>query len=214
MPTLLFRVKMQEEKRDEALAALATMAKKVESDEPKARAYLMHTLRDDPSMMVLFESYDDQDGFDNHMQTPHMGELRGALGTLFDMSQMGVERVDWVKGFSRGTPNDGSVAVIFRAAAQPGKEQQAADALSNMVQEVEKNEPDTLAYVLTRANDNPAQMAVFEVYKDQQTFEAHQKTPHMDTMRGAFGELFDGSTVKIEWLERIAGHARALPGSG
>jgi quinol monooxygenase YgiN len=214
MPTLLFRVKMNEEKRDEALSALSAMGAKVESDEPKARAYLMHTLRDDPSMMVLFESYDDQEGFDNHMQTPHMGDLRSALGTLFDMTQMGVERVDWVKGFSRGTPNDGSVAVIFRATAQAGKEQDAVDALSNMVSETEKNEPDTLAYILTRANDNPAQIAMFEVYKDQATFDAHQKTPHMDKMRAAFGGLFDGSTVKIEWLERIGGHAKAVTSAG
>lgn len=209
MTTLIFRAKMQPGKEDAAVAALKEMCESVDAEEPKALAYLFHRSQDDPSEAVLFESYEDDAALQSHMQTPHMSELRAAFGELFDMSQVGAERLDRVAGFSRGaSEGEGTVTVIFYATALKGKEDEAVAALGKMVEGTQANEPNTLVYALHRLQSDPARVAVFECYASDADFQAHTQTPHMAEMRAAFPELFDPSTVRLERLDHIGGFAR------
>lgn len=210
MVTVIFRAKMQPGKEDTALAALKKMCEAVEAQEPKALTYLFHRSQDDPSQVVLFESYEDDGALESHMQTPHMNEMRSSFAELFDMSQVGAERVDRVAGFSRGTSAAGGVVtVIFYATALKGKEDGAVAALTKMVEQTQANEPNTLVYVLNRLQSDPARVAIFECYASDADFQAHTQTPHMGEMRAAFGGLFEPSGVKLERLDRIGGFARA-----
>jgi quinol monooxygenase YgiN len=74
----------------------------VQEQEPGALAYLCHRSQDDPSEIVFFEMYADDDAFQAHGQTPHMGEMRASFSELFDLSQVKIERLDQIAGFARG----------------------------------------------------------------------------------------------------------------
>ena len=100
------------------------------------------------------------------------------------------------------------VSVIFRAKMRPGKEDEAVEKMTKMVEAVKANEPGALIYAFHRVQDDPSEMVFFEVYADDDAFKAHTSTPHMGEMRGSFAELFDPTTVKLERLERVAGFAR------
>lgn len=100
------------------------------------------------------------------------------------------------------------VTVIFRAKMKPGKEDEAVEAMRKMAGAVEKEEANALFYAVCRNQEDPSELIVLESYKDDDTFKAHMRTSHMGDMRAAFGELFDGTQVKLERLERVAGFAR------
>ena len=100
------------------------------------------------------------------------------------------------------------VTIIFRVKMKEGKEDEALAALRKMTETVEAQEKSTLAYMFMRPVDNPSEVVLFESYENDDALQAHTKTPHMDELKKAFGELFDLSTVKVERLERVGGFAR------
>jgi quinol monooxygenase YgiN len=100
------------------------------------------------------------------------------------------------------------VIVIFRARMRPGSEEAALHKMRTMAEAVEEKEPKTLAYMLHRSKDDPAELVFYEVYADDETFQAHAQTPHMGEMRAAFGDLFDTTSVKLERLDEVAGFMR------
>ena len=102
MITIIFRTKIKEGKEEEALAELRKMADAVKAEEPGVVAYLCHRSQADPSEIIFFETYDDDEAFQAHSKTPHMGEMRAGFGELFDLSQVKVERLDQIAGFVRG----------------------------------------------------------------------------------------------------------------
>jgi len=104
MVTIIFRMKIKDGKEDEALDRLRKMCDAVEANELKTLAYVFHQAKDNPSEVVLFEHYVDDEALQAHMRTPHMGELRGSLPELFDMSQVKAERLERVAGFVRASP--------------------------------------------------------------------------------------------------------------
>ena len=101
------------------------------------------------------------------------------------------------------------VTLIFRAKIKPGKEDEALERLQKMTDAVQANEPGALVYAFHRLQDDPSEIVFWESYADDAAFQSHMGTPHMGEFRGAFGELFDTSTVKLERLERVAGFMRA-----
>ena len=98
--------------------------------------------------------------------------------------------------------------ILAQFKIQPGKEDEAEKAISEMVAAVEANEPGALTYIMHRSQKDPGEITVFEVYADAEAFNAHGQTSHMATLRSGFGPLFDPASVKIERLERIAGFVR------
>lgn len=101
------------------------------------------------------------------------------------------------------------VTLIFRAKMKPGKEEDAIKMMSSMVESVKAKEPGTLIYGFHRPQEDPSELVFYETYADDEAFKTHSSTPHMGEMRGAFAELFDPTTVKLERLDSVAGFARA-----
>ena len=104
--------------------------------------------------------------------------------------------------------------LIFRAKMREGKEDEALARLSAMCAAVEANEPDTLAYVFHRSQDDPSQAVLFESYASPEALQAHMETPHMAELRTAFGELFDMSQVNAERMDPVAGFSRGQDKAG
>ena len=99
--------------------------------------------------------------------------------------------------------------IVARIKIQDGKEDEALEQLKKMAASVESGEAGALAYVCHRSQDDPSEIVFFELYADSDAFKAHGQTSHMGEFRASFGDLFDGSQVKIERLDRVAGFVRA-----
>ncbi len=99
MITIIARLKVQDGKEEEALAALREMCDAVQKNEPGALAYAAHRLQDDQSQVVFVEHYKDGDAFKAHGDTPHMQAFRGKFAQLFDVQQVKIERLEPVAGF-------------------------------------------------------------------------------------------------------------------
>ena len=101
MISLIFRMKIKEGTEDQALELLGKMAESVQAQESGTLAYLIHRSQEDPSEIVFFEVYDDDDALQAHGQTPHMGEFRASFADLFDTSTVKLERLERLGGFAR-----------------------------------------------------------------------------------------------------------------
>lgn len=77
--TQLAKFSYKPEKKDEAAAALAGLAKKVEENEPGVLAYIPH-LNEKDNEVVFFEIYKDKAAMANHGTMPYMGDLRPMFG--------------------------------------------------------------------------------------------------------------------------------------
>jgi len=101
MVSVIFRAKMKPGKEDEAIKAMSDMAAAVKANEPGALIYAFHRVKDDPSELVFWELYADDDAFKTHTSTEHMGAMRGSFAELFDPTTVKLERLDRVAGFAR-----------------------------------------------------------------------------------------------------------------
>jgi len=99
-------------------------------------------------------------------------------------------------------------SIVARFKIITGKEAEAEEAMKKMASSVEANETGALAYIFHRNLKDPAEITVFEVYKDDAASAAHVGSEHMGTFRTHFGSLFDPATVKIDRMERVAGFNR------
>lgn len=99
--------------------------------------------------------------------------------------------------------------IVARLTIKDGKEEQALEALGKMAAGVQEKEPGTLAYVIHRSLDNPAEIVFFELYTDDEASKAHREGESMRAFGASFAELFDASQTKIERMERVAGVIRA-----
>lgn len=102
------------------------------------------------------------------------------------------------------------VTLIFRAKMKPGKESDAVNLMTKMVASVKANEPGALFYGFHRPQEDPSELVFYEAYADDEAFKTHSSTAHMGEMRGAFAELFDPTTVKLERLDHVAGFGREI----
>ena len=86
----------------------------------------------------------------------------------------------------------------------PGKEAEAEAAIKKVVEGVDKNEPGAVAYFWCRNLKDPAQVLVFETWKDDDAIEAHRGMPYMSEFQSLFATVFDQASVKRNRYDRIA----------
>jgi quinol monooxygenase YgiN len=100
------------------------------------------------------------------------------------------------------------VTVLARFEMQKSKEDIALQALSKMAAAVKANEPNCLAYKVTRGQVNLQEVYVYEVYADEDAFRDHRKTEHMRELQAALDDCLDRSSFNVEILEDVAGFIR------
>ncbi len=101
MNTIIARIKIKDGKEGEALAALKKMAEGVEANEPGTLAYVIHQAKDDPSEIVFFELYADDDASKAHSQGDSMKAFQAGFADIFDVSQVKIEQLDRIAGVMR-----------------------------------------------------------------------------------------------------------------
>lgn len=101
MNTIIARIKIKDGKEEQALAALKKMAEGVEANEPGTLAYVIHQSKDDPSEVVFFELYKDDEASKTHREGDSMKAFQSGFADIFDVSQVKIEQLDRVAGVVR-----------------------------------------------------------------------------------------------------------------
>ena len=100
------------------------------------------------------------------------------------------------------------ITQLARFEMQKGKETEACRAFQTMADAVKANEPGCLMYAVVRGQVNAQEIYVYEVYKDQMSFDAHRKTDHMVEFRKAFDEVMNRAAFNVEVLDEVGGFIR------
>lgn len=64
--------------------------------------------------------------------------------------------------------------------AKDGQAEQVAEILRSFLPEAQ-SEPGVKLFLISRANDNPAQFLFYELFRDEAAFKAHQDSAHFKT---------------------------------
>ncbi len=99
--TQIVKFKLNPEKADEAEAALKTLTKAVEDNEPGVLAYIAYRSDADPSEVVFFEMYKDEATMKAHGTQPHLGEMRKVFAAGVFKPPLDIQKVTKVAGFMR-----------------------------------------------------------------------------------------------------------------
>lgn len=101
MNTIIARITIKDGKEDEALEKLKKMAEGVEANEPGTLAYVIHRSSDNPSEIVFFELYKDDEASKAHSGGDSMKAFQSGFADIFDVSQVKIERLDRIAGVVR-----------------------------------------------------------------------------------------------------------------
>jgi quinol monooxygenase YgiN len=95
------------------------------------------------------------------------------------------------------------IALLAKLKVQPGKDAEFEAAAKEMIATVRTAEPGTLAYILHKNTKDPTEFIYYEVYKDQEAFEAHGKTDHMRAFGGKIGAILAGRP-ELTFISEVA----------
>jgi len=76
--------------------------------------------------------------------------------------------------------SSGGLLVVAQWEAKDGEADRVAEILSRFLPEAQK-EPGAQLFLISRANDNPAQFLFYELFRDEAAFRAHQDSDHFKT---------------------------------
>lgn len=99
--TQIVKFKLDPEKADEAEAALKTLTKAVEENEPGVLAYLAYRQESDPETVVFFEVYKDEETLKAHGTQPHLAEMRKVFAAGVFKPPLDIQKMTKVGGFMR-----------------------------------------------------------------------------------------------------------------
>lgn len=100
------------------------------------------------------------------------------------------------------------ISQLLRFEALKDKETEAYTALRKMAEAVKANEPGCLMYAVTRGQVNPQEIYVYEIYANQEAFDAHRRTDHIREMQGSFDKFLNRAAFNVEILDEVAGFIR------
>jgi len=99
--TQVVKFRLNPDKADEAEAALKTLTKAVEDNEPGVLAYIAYRSDADPEEVVFFEVYKDEETLKAHGAQPHLGEMRKVFGAGVFKPPLDIQKLNKVGGFMR-----------------------------------------------------------------------------------------------------------------
>lgn len=83
MISVIAKLRIQEGKMDDALAACRELVSEV-ANEPGTLLYTLNTLKNDPNLLVFMERYQDKEALNAHSSTPYFQAFFAKAGELLD----------------------------------------------------------------------------------------------------------------------------------
>lgn len=94
---------------------------------------------------------------------------------------------------------DKAFAVMIAGIAQPGMEDYVAHFFGEMVQKSRKD-AGCLIYNIHRSTKNPAEFMLYSAWKNEESFEQHNQTDHMDEFKHKLADnMFEVQSPKTYW---------------
>ena len=162
----------------QALAALRSLQAQTRT-EPGNQAFLVHQDQQDPQTILIWEAFDSEAAFQQHLQSPH---LQGFLQTKL---------VSFVQGFSAIRPvsplparPEGyfSTAVLkLRPGQQP---EQARQALAELEARTRQEAGARTFVVFSVQADGQPAFVIWECFENEAAFQAHLKSAHLQAFLG------------------------------
>ncbi|MCH8813577.1 MAG: antibiotic biosynthesis monooxygenase [Chloroflexi bacterium] len=100
------------------------------------------------------------------------------------------------------------IVELARLKIKPGKGAEAEQALREMAEAVEAQEPGVLVYLSHRSQKHPSEIVFFEIYADEDAYSAHFETPHIVRWKANLGPVFDPGSLEVERVDRVTGFSR------
>ncbi len=70
-------------------------------------------------------------------------------------------------------------ALVVRFTLKQGHEEEFDRMMTTTVEEIHRNEPNTVAYLVHHVQDEPLTRIFYELYRDEQAFEYHETSSHI-----------------------------------
>ncbi|GLH77176.1 hypothetical protein SSBR45G_20840 [Bradyrhizobium sp. SSBR45G] len=99
-------------------------------------------------------------------------------------------------------------AVVAEVQAKPGKESALRDATVPLIAKV-RAERNNLLYFLQEDQERPGRFVFYEMFRSLDDFEAHNRTPHVQSWFAILDDLADGP-VKVTRLRLLTNHAAEI----
>jgi quinol monooxygenase YgiN len=101
------------------------------------------------------------------------------------------------------------ISLLVTCGVPPGWETEVKQAIRDVVAGVAADEPGSPLYMFHRNKQDPAQMVLLEVYDDEAAALRHNTSSHMALVRSRYAQLFDPSSHRVQFLERVDGTVEA-----
>jgi len=105
-------------------------------------------------------------------------------------------------------------ALVVRFTVRPEAEAEFDDLIARTTAEIRSREPGTLVYACHRVDGAPRQRIFYELYRDREAFDAHERQEHVRHFLGAREALLESAEVDFMTLldgktpvtDQAAGH--------
>ncbi|WP_345557547.1 putative quinol monooxygenase [Nonomuraea rosea] len=71
------------------------------------------------------------------------------------------------------------------------------------IEAIRRHEPGTIVYASHRVDGQPLQRIFYELYRDRDAFDAHERTEHTRRFLTAREDLL--ASVEVDWLDLLSG---------
>jgi quinol monooxygenase YgiN len=95
-------------------------------------------------------------------------------------------------------------ALVVRFEVRPGMEVRFDRLVEDATAEIRRLEPGTLLYLCHRVQGEPNARIFYELYRDQEAFQAHEVAPHVKEFHDQRKPMMAGPE-RVEFLDRLDG---------
>lgn len=88
-------------------------------------------------------------------------------------------------------------AIFVTVKVKPDQRERFLEAIEEDATSSVRDEPGCLDFQVLQDRDDPDTYYFYEVYRDEEAFKAHGRTPHFERWRAASEEVLDGPTTRV-----------------
>jgi quinol monooxygenase YgiN len=108
---------------------------------------------------------------------------------------------------------EGQFGLVVRFELKPDLAHGFDQLVEGTVRQIRESEPGTLAYLINGVADAPASRVFYELYRDKEAFEEHERQAHVKHFLAERGAYLVSDPV-VWWLSPSGGVSRSVSGDG
>lgn len=135
--------------------------------------------KDNPSHITIFETYANQEAYKAHLETPHFKKYKtGTLAMVKALELIQTNPILFQKKNTDLAQEKNLLVQLAKIEIEPSQLANYQKILQKGIETSVRKESGVLALYAVAKKDNPTQITILEIYANQDTYQAHLKTPH------------------------------------